>query len=839
MLLFYQRFLTEVKMLDQSVSHVADVPLSSAQHRRGLYCTAFAVEAGGNTPRDRGGCAPYIMRLPSPAGIADEIRKMTAARFPSLAHWGAFTALVENGRVIGCEPFAHDPAPSRMLEAIPALVHSSLRIARPAIRDGWREGRPRTGADAFHEVSWDEALALVAGEITRVRERFGAQGIFGGSYGWSSAGRVHHARTLVRRFLCLGGGCVEQVGNYSWGAAQFLLPHVIGTYGPVDGLVTGWPALVANTRFILAFGGLALKNAQVTSGGTGAHVLETWLRRAKDAGIAFAVVSPLKSDVPDFLDAEWIPIRPNTDTTLMLAMAHTLLSEERHDAAFLARYCTGFDTFRRYLLGLDDGVPKTAAWAEAICGVPAATIVDLARRAAAEPTYITCAWSLQRAHRGEQPYWASIALAAMLGGIGLPGGGFGFGHGSLNGVGVPRADIPGPEVDRPANPANLSIPVARIADMLLHPGEPYDFNGRRQIYPDIRLVYWAGGNPFHHHQDLNRLRRAWQTPETIIVHESVWTPTARHADIVLPATTPLERNDVGGSGRDPFLFAMHRAVDPVGEARNDFDIFGVLAARLGYAEAFAEGRDEMEWCRFVYDRVRAGAAEKGFELPGFQEFWATGHVALPPPRREFVLFEDFRRDPDRFPLATPSGRIEITSSTVGGFGYSECPPHPAWIPPIEWLGSEHARRWPIHLVTHQPAGRLHSQIDFGPVSRGHKVAGHEPIRINPADAASRNLRDGDIVRVFNARGACLAGLVVDANVVEKVAVMATGAWFDPHKSPEAPERHGNPNVLTIDVGTSPLTQGPSALSALVEIERWDGPPEAVQAWTPPKLVAAR
>lgn len=763
---------------------------------------------------------------------------MPLARFSSLSHWGAFTALVEDGRVVGCEPFGRDPAPSPMLAAIPAMVHSPLRIARPAIRDGWREGRPRTGSDAFHEVSWDEALAVVAGEITRVRERFGHESIFGGSYGWSSAGRVHHARSLVRRFLFLGGGCVNQVGNYSWGAAQFLLPHVIGTYQPVAGLVTDWPALVANTRFVIAFGGLALKNAQVSSGGTGAHVLETWLRRAKDAGITFAVVSPLKSDVPDFLDAQWIAIRPNTDAAMMLALAHTLLIEERYDAAFLARYCTGFETFRRYLLGLDDSVAKSAAWAEAICGVPAATILDLARRAAAMSTYITCSWSLQRAHHGEQPYWATIALAAMLGGIGLPGGGFGFGHGSLNGVGVPRADIPGPDIAAPANPANLSIPVARIADMLLQPGEPYDFNGDRHVYPDIKLIYWAGGNPFHHHQDLNRLQRAWQKPDTVIVHESVWTPTARHADIVLPATTTLERNDVGGSSRDPFLFAMHRAIDPVGAARNDYDIFSALAGRLGYAPAFTEGRDEMAWCRFIYDRVRAGAAGKGIELPGFQEFWATGHVELPSPPRDFVLFEDFRRDPDRHPLATPSGRIEIVSNTVGGFGYRECPPHPAWIAPVEWLGSERAKRWPIHLVTHQPAGRLHSQIDFGPVSCAGKVAGHEAVRINPADAVRRRLHDGDVVRVFNGRGACLAGVVIDANVLEKVAVMATGAWFDPQGSADVPERHGNPNVLTIDVGTSPLTQGSSALSALVEIERWEGPASPVQAWTPPRLVAA-
>ncbi len=763
---------------------------------------------------------------------------MTVARFPSLAHWGAFTALVEDGRLVGCEPFARDPAPSNMIEAMPEMVHSPLRIARPAIRDGWREGKPRTGADSYREVSWDEALDAVAQEVKRVRESYGNTAILGGSYGWSSAGRVHHARSLLRRFLFLGGGCVDQVANYSFGAAQYLLPRVIGTFQPVVGDITDWSSIVKHTRLMLAFGGLATKNGQVTSGGAGAHTMEPWLRRAKDAGIEFVSISPLKSDAPDFLGAQWVPIRPNTDTAMMLAMAHTLLTEERHDAQFVARYCQGFEPFRRYLLGLDDGTEKNADWAADITGVAAETIRDLARRAAGTRSMITCAWSLQRAHHGEQPYWAAITLAAMLGGIGLPGGGFAFGHGSTNGIGVPRADIAGPDVPLPLNPARSMIPVARIADMLLDPGARYEFNGRQYTYPDVKLVYWAGGNPFHHHQDLNRLQRAWQKPETVVVHESWWTPTARHADIVLPATTTLERNDVGGSSRDNFILAMHRAIDPVGDARNDFDIFRALAQRLGFEKAFTEDRDEMGWCQWVYDQVRASATAKAVELPGFQQFWAEGFVELPPPARDYVLFEDFRRDPERHPLKTPSGRIEIVSEAVAGFDYADCPPHPAWIPPAEWLGSAQAERWPMHLVTHQPAARLHSQQDPGPVSRAQKVAGREPVRINPADAAKRGIGDGDIVRVFNARGACLAGARVDPDVMPGVVVMATGAWFDPPDATGEPERHGNPNVLTLDIGTSPLAQGTSALTTLVEIERWTKPAPPVRAFTPPVLAAA-
>ena len=763
---------------------------------------------------------------------------MTLKRVPSLAHWGAFNALVEDGRLVGCSSFAGDPAPSPMLGAIPEMVHSPLRIARPAVREGWREGKPRTGSDRFREVPWNEALDLVADELARVRHDFGHTAIFGGSYGWSSAGRLHHARTLTRRFLFLGGGCVDQVGNYSWGAAQFLLPHVIGTYQPVAGRVTDWASVVKHTKLIVAFGGLALKNGQVSSGGTGAHVLERWLRRAKAAGIRFVVVSPLKSDAPDFLGADWLAIRPNTDTALMLGMAHTLVAEGRQDEAFLARYCVGFDHFKRYLLGENDGVAKDAAWAARITGLDVEVIRQLARDAAQTTSLITVAWSLQRAHRGEQPYWTAIALAAMFGGIGTPGGGFAFGHGSLNGVGVPRAELPGPEIATPPNPAGKSIPVARVADMLLHPGAEYEFNGLRDTYPDIKLVYWAGGNPFHHHQDLNRLRRAWQIPETVIVHDTWWTPTARHADIILPATTTLERNDVGGSSRDPYVFAMHKAIEPIGDARSDFDIFTALAERLGYAQTFTEGRDEMAWCRAIYERIVTSAARKNVSLPAFDDFWRNGFVELPPSDEDFVLFADFRRDPTLHPLNTPSGRIEIASDTIAGFGYDDCPPHPAWLEPHEWLGGSGVVQWPLHLITHQPADRLHSQLDPARLSRGNKIKDREVIRLNPDDAARRGIKDNDVVRVFNARGACLAAAVLDPGVMPQVAVMATGAWFDPEASVGAPERHGNPNVLTHDIGTSRLTQGPSALSVLVDIERWDAPLPPTSVFTPPTIIRA-
>src|SRR5262249_22040152 len=238
---------------------------------------------------------------------------------------------------------------------------------------------------------------------------------------------------------------------------------------------------------------------------------------------------------------------PNTDTAMLLALVHTLVAEGRHDEAFLARYCTGFEQVRPYLMGERDGQPKHADWASTITGVRADTIRTLARRMAATRTMVSASWSLQRADHGEQVYWAVILLAAALGQIGLRGGGFGFGYGSAAGIAEPPLAFGPPAMEVMVNPLGRAIPTARIADCLLNPGGRYVYNGKSATYPDIRLVYWAGGNPFHHHQDINRLRRAWAKPETIIVHEPWWTATARHADIVLPATTTLERNDIGAA----------------------------------------------------------------------------------------------------------------------------------------------------------------------------------------------------------------------------------------------------------------------------------------------------
>ncbi len=768
---------------------------------------------------------------------------MTIAAKPNSSHWGTFDAVVEGDRVVEIRPFAEDPNPSPLLGNIADGIRSRSRVTQPMARAGWLANGPgpdgRRGADEWVVLEWDEAISLAAAEYRRVYRDHGAEAVYGGSYGWASAGRFHHAQSQVHRFLNVLGGYVRSVNTYSNAAGDVILGRVAGPMADIVHRATDWRHIVAHTDLVVAFGGMPAKNVNVSPGGVSRHTVAGHLRAAAERGARFVSISPLRDDL-EGVGAEWLPIVPGTDVAAMLAIAYVLIDEGLIDRPFLDRCTVGFGRLETYVLGRADGQPKTPAWAEAICGIPAERLAALAREMAAGRTLVNTSWSLQRAEHGEQPVWMALALAAMLGQLGLPGGGFGFGYGSMAEVGEPPVSHGISRFPQGRNPVSAFIPVARVADMLLHPGEPFDYDGQRLTYPDIRLLVWAGGNPFHHHQDLNRLRRAFAAPETVIVHDPFWTATARHADLVFPSTVTLERDDIGGAPNDPWLIAMHRAVPPPGQARNDYAIFSDLAGALGVGIAFTEGRDEAGWLRYLYDAWRAGVSEVGVEVPEFDEFWAAGRIRLPKLDEGLVLFDAFRADPDANPLPTPSGKVELYSATIAGFGYDDCPGHPAWLEPREWAGSPIAARFPLTLVANNPKSRLHSQLDDGAFSRSTKVNGREPVRIHPDDAAARGIADGDVVLIANDRGRCLAGAILSDEVMPGVIQLSTGAWFDPldPADPLSPCVHGNPNALTFDRGTSRLAQGCAGQHAQVEVERWQGSPPPVRAFDPPPAAPA-
>jgi len=427
----------------------------------------------------------------------------------------------------------------------------------------------------------------------------------------------------------------------------------------------------------------------------------------------------------------------------------------------------------------------------------------------------------------------TVLLASMLGQIGLPGGGFGIGYGADASIGVIDRPIQWPSFPQGKNPVDNFIPVAMIADMLLSPDSSYKYNGQERVFPNIKMIWWAGGNPFHHHQDLNRLRKAFQKPQTIIVNEINWTSTARHADIVLPVASTLERNDIGAGTQDNSVIPMPQMVAPAFEAKTEFEIYCELEKRMAINTDFSDEMSADQWLEKMWGELSVNAAKQAIKLPSFKSFLQGDIISFKDPSPNNVYLADFRDDPIEKPLSTPSGKIELTSQTIASYNYSDCPGYPVWLPPKEWIGAQN-HEFSLHLISGQPACRLHSQLDEGAFSKSFKVQDREPILINPEDAKNRDINDGDVVVVYNHRGQCLAGAKVTDDIRKNTVFLWTGAWFDPDLRHGAhQDRHGNPNVLTHDHRTSTLSQGPAAQSALVEIRKYQGKPPPVRAFTPP------
>ena len=736
-------------------------------------------------------------------------------------HWGTYETSKNNKQNLKLKKWSKDPNPSKFGYGLIDAATSDLRINQPFIRKQWLQDRNNNkklrGLDEFVPVSWEKAIDLTASELRNIKKEFGNKAIYAGSYGWASAGRFHHAKSQLNRFFNLFGGFSSSFQSYSYAAAQTLLPHVVGhdLYSFLDEHNT-WNTLEKDCDLIVMFGGMPLKNSQVSAGGVGKHTTELGLKKCVESGTKFINISPNANDSAKFLKAKQISIIPNTDTALMLSLAYLLIITKNYDEAFIEKYTTGFNELKSYVLGEKNNQPCTPEWASNITSIPIKTIKWLAEEISKNKTMISISWSLQRASAGEQPLWMGISLASMLGHIGTEGGGIGFGYASVNSTGDVFKKIPWKSLPQGTNPIKDFIPVARVTDMLEKPNQIFKYDGRILKYPDIKLIYWAGGNPFHHHQDLNRLVKAWQLPKTIIVNEIWWNAQARHADIILPANTALERNDIMLNPRDPTIIANKKTIPNIGQSKSDFEIFTNLAKKLGFKNSFTENKTEREWLKYIWNESKRISKKVNLDLPDFEKFWEDGFFEVPIEKTKKIMFENFRKNPNENPLNTPSGKIEITSNTIKNFNLDKCKGHPTWIEPYEWLGK--IDNYPMHLISNQPEYRLHSQLDNSEYSIKNKIKNREPVLINIEDAKEKKIKNNDIVLIFNERGKVLAGARLTDKIMKGVLVLSTGAWFDPDYEINA-DLHGNPNVLTKDIGTSELSQGPTSHTCLVDIRK--------------------
>ena len=517
---------------------------------------------------------------------------------------------------------------------------------------------------------------------------------------------------------------------------------------------------------------------------------------------------------------------------MMLGMIYELVNSGKADMKFLETYTAGHERFLDYVLGKTDNQPKTPAWASKVSGVPEAKIIELAHDLASHRTMIMEGWGIQRIDFGEQSHWMGFALASVLGQIGLPGGGIGTNYQYSNGGcplckgpflgGISASVKPVKPVTKPWKGGTL--PVARIADSLVEPGKVIDFNGKKVTLPDLKFIFWAGGNPFAHQPDTNRLRKGWKHPDTIVVSDIYWSATAHNADIVLPACTTFETNDISaiGSYTNDGIVAMQQAIEPQFEAKPNYWIFSQLAKRLGFEEQFTEGLTTEQWIEKLYNNAAKFGKSMGTPLPSFEEFWQKGfHLNdVDEKDKNFVAFEKFRQDPKANALATESGKIQLFSEKIASYHYDDCLGHPAYFQPTEGVNNK-TKETPLAYVACKSRYRLHSQLD-GTSSRDFaNIEGREPMWINPVDAKARGIQSGDVVLVENKRGRVLAGAYVTERIQPGVICIHHGAWYSPQKvHGHTIDVRGNSNTLTMDKPTSKLACGNIASTALVQVTKW-------------------
>ncbi|MBY7921272.1 trimethylamine-N-oxide reductase TorA [Vibrio fluvialis] len=776
------------------------------------------------------------------------------------SHWGAFRAQIYGGKVQAIKPLETDKHPTDMLNGIKGIIYSPSRVRYPMVRLDWlkkhKYSAETRGNNRFIRVTWDEAIDLFYRELERVQKQYGPWALHAGQTGWNQTGAFHNCTAMMQRAVGMHGNYITKVGDYSTGAGQTIMPYVLGST-EVYAQGTSWTEILKHSDNIILWANDPVKNLQV-GWNCETHQSFGYLDQLKEkiakGEVNVVSVDPVKNKTQRFLQNDHLYINPQTDVPFMLAVAHVLYTEDLYDKKFISTYCLGFDDFIQYVLGnTKDKIERTPEWAAKICGVTPESIRDFARMLVKGRTQLLFGWCIQRQEHGEQPYWMGAVLAAMIGQIGLPGGGISYGH-HYSGIGVPSTGFAGPggfprNLDQGAKPKwdnndfngySRTIPVARWIDAILEPGKKINHNGNTVTLPGFKMMVISGNNPWHHHQDRNKMKRAFQKLETVVTIDFNWTATCRFSDIVLPACTQWERNDIDsyGSYSGKGLIAMHRLVDPMFQSRTDFEIMTELTRRFGRHEEFTRGMDEMEWVRSLYNDCKK-ANEGKFEMPEFDEFWEQSVLEFGE-GKPWVRHADFRKDPEINALGTPSGFIEITSRKIGRYGYEHCQEHPMWFEKTERShGGPGSDKYPFWLQSCHPDKRLHSQMCESEAFRAtYAVQGREPVYINPMDAKAKGIKEGDLVRVFNGRGQLLAGAVLSDSYPRGVIRIEEGAWYGPLSEKEgAICTYGDPNTLTLDLGTSELAQATSANTCIVDFEKFTGKVPPVTSFGGPIEVA--
>lgn len=776
-------------------------------------------------------------------GIAASVFESKTIKIPSASHFGAFYAHVRNNKIVDISSqLDSDANPTVIVKGLADRNSTNSRVKYPVVRKSYLEGKGRgdlRGKEEFVRVSWDTALDLAANAIKKAQKKGGNEALYNASYGgWSHPG-AFKPNVLAGRFFNQIGGAIGTAGEYSNGAAGPVNSSVVGDM-EVYSIQTAHEQIIANTKVMVLWGADPYKTNRVGYSVPNHRCYDAY-EEYKKAGIKVILIDPIYNMSGQEFKSDWIKIRPGSDVAMMMAMMNYLYKTDKYDKEFIEKYTHGFEQFLPYLLGKTDGIDKTTTWAEKLTEVPAKTIEQLADIMVSNRTMIAGNWAMQRAEHGEQVDWTIITLASMIGQVGLAGGGFGFSmHYEGGGDSAAGKRTVGGISQGKGGEVNLTIPASRMSDLINKPGQTVTYKGKTITYPKVEFMLSAGGSPIGHQPDVNELIEAMRKLDTIVVLEPWWTPTAKMADIVFPATTTMERDDIasGMSYSNDRIYAMKQIVKPRYESKDDYEIFTLLAQRFGTEKKYTRDRTTKDWLEKLYAK---SYARREMNIT-FEEFWEKGsiHYEIPAEARKYVRHEAFRKDPVANALKTETGKIQIFSDKFASYNYKDFKGHPMWFEPIEWLGNkELVKKYSLHLVSPHPTYRIHSQMDNTWVQNVHKVQGREPIRISPNDAKKFNVKDGEIVEVYNDRGSLLAGVVITNTIRDGVVAIEEGAWYSPENISKDKSRcnSGQVNVLTSSRPTSQMTNATSVNSTLVSIKKVDVVSPNL-AYNPPRIQGA-
>ncbi len=662
-------------------------------------------------------------------------------------------------------------------------VYSPQRILQPMQRVG------RRGAGKFRPVSWDEALGRVAENMQRITAKHGPAAIFSG-VGAGSQSALNSAFDL-QMLLARRGGFSGGWTSPSWEGAHFAMQYTLGLNDEAPGSEYADGADVEdflNSKLLLLWGW----NPAHTHFGTETKYI---LQRVRESGVPMICIDPVYTDTAALWGSEWLPIRPGSDSAVLMAMAYVILEEGREDKKFVKRLVTGADDYHQHLRGGDDGVRKDPRWASALSGIDAGRIADLARQyASTRPANLIAGYAPGRSAFGEQYHRAAIALQALTGNVGRSGGGA-AGHMMgkplrystqvqnwwgrfVRDVEIHDADI-------------VSIKTSRLASAILGGKnvDPASIGSYKPLPSPIRMLYCVAWNLLNQLPNVNKTRRALEHLDFIVVQEQRMTPTARYADILLPACTMLERDDFTWPWRDrgTYLVAQARAIEPCGDSRPDHWIFDRLAKHLKL-EPLRTAGNARQWL----DELLA--------LDNHAPFGELVHQGVLRYRRHrpWVAFERNIREPQRYPFNTPGGRIEIASEQLATMDFAassygaNVPALPTYLENNEGPNSRQAD-FPLQLITTKAQNRCHSTFSDNPYLQ---ELSPQVAWIHPDDAAKRKLEDGATVEVWNQRGRLRLLARVTERILPGVIMIHEGACYQPDAS--GTDLGGNPNLLTSD-----------------------------------------